>query len=64
MNTLRKFKSLKYLDVIKKELRVMDTTAITLCMENKLPIKVFNMTKRNNLFKIVCGDNTIGTVVS
>ncbi len=58
----QKFDSLCYLDVIKKGLKVMDTTAITLCMENKIPIIVFNMTKEGNLKKIVCGEN-IGTIV-
>ncbi|MBI5417965.1 UMP kinase, partial [Candidatus Poribacteria bacterium] len=58
----RKFESLGYLDVIKKGLKVMDTTAITLCMENNLPIIVFNMIKEGNLKKIICGEK-IGTSV-
>ncbi|MBI5207213.1 MAG: UMP kinase [Candidatus Firestonebacteria bacterium] len=58
----KKFSSLSYLDVIKKGLRVMDTTAVTLCMENKLPIIVFNMTKEGNLKKIIFGEK-LGTIV-
>jgi uridylate kinase len=58
-----KFERLTYLDVLKKELKVMDATAISLCMDNKMPIIVFNMTKRGNIQKAIQGE-TIGTVVS
>lgn len=57
------FKKLTYSGVLEKDLRVMDLTAITLCQENKLPIKVFNMNKKNNLIKLVSGDD-IGTLIS
>jgi uridylate kinase len=57
------FKKLSYLNVLEKNLRVMDLTAITLCKENKLPIIVFNMNKKDNLIKIISG-NSIGTIVS
>jgi uridylate kinase len=57
------FKKLKYIDVIKKELKIMDSTAITLCMENKLSITVFNFTKEGNLKKAVSGQR-IGTLIS
>jgi uridylate kinase len=57
------FKKLKYIDVIKKELKIMDPTAITLCMENKLSITVFNFTKKGNLKKAVSGQR-IGTLIS
>lgn len=56
------FKKLTYMEVINKELRIMDTTAVTLCMENKLPIKVFNFMKAGNLKKVVCGQN-VGTLI-
>lgn len=56
------FKKLTYNGVLEKELRVMDLTAITLCQENKLPIKVFNMNKKNNLIKLVSGED-IGTLI-
>lgn len=53
---------LTYLEVLQKEIRVMDTTAITLCMDNKLPILVFNMGKKNALERIIAGE-IIGTIV-
>jgi len=56
------FKKLNYLDVVKKRLKVMDSTAVTLCMENKLPIIVFNVKQKNNLKKLILG-NIIGTKV-
>jgi uridylate kinase len=59
----KRFDRLKYIDVINKGLRVMDATAVSLCMENSLPIVVFNLTKKNNLLRVVEGDN-VGTIVS
>ncbi|HOG23982.1 MAG TPA: UMP kinase [Candidatus Omnitrophota bacterium] len=59
----KKYSAVSYLDVIRQQLRVMDTTATSLCMENKLPIVVFNMTKAGNIRKVVTGEK-IGTVVS
>lgn len=56
------FKSLRYMDVLKKGLKVMDATAISLCMDNNLPIVVFNLTKKGNIRKVVMGKD-IGTVV-
>jgi len=58
-----KYDKISYDDVIKKNLRVMDLTSITLCKENKLPIIVFNMNKTDNLKKLLLGEN-IGTLVS
>ena len=58
----RKFHSLKYIDVLKKRLKVMDATAISLCMDNRLPIVVFNLTKKGNIKRAVLGEK-IGTVV-
>ena len=57
-----KFDNLKYIEVINRGLKVMDITAITLSMDNALPIIVFNFNKKNNLKRIVCGNN-IGTKV-
>ena len=57
-----RFESISYLDVLKKNLRVMDLTAVSLCQENKLPMVVFNMDVPDNLLKLVRGDN-IGTVI-
>jgi uridylate kinase len=58
----KKFAKLKYIDVLKKGLKVMDATAISLCMDNKLPIVVFNVTKEGNIKRVVMGER-IGTVV-
>lgn len=58
----QKFDEITYIDVIDKNLRVMDLTATTLCMENNLPIIVFNMDKENNLTSLLKGDK-IGTIV-
>lgn len=57
------FKKLTYSEVLEKNLQVMDLTAITLCQENNLPIKVFNMNLKDNLQKIVTGED-IGTLIS
>ncbi|MDD5218541.1 MAG: UMP kinase [Candidatus Omnitrophica bacterium] len=59
----KKFSRLHYLDVLKKGLKVMDTTAISLCMDNRLPIVVFNLTKRGNIRRVVMGD-PIGTSIT
>ncbi|HLT24702.1 MAG TPA: uridine monophosphate kinase, partial [Ignavibacteria bacterium] len=57
------FDSLSYRDVMEKNLRVMDMTAITLCEENNLPIQVFNMNGKGNLKRLISGEK-IGTVIS
>jgi len=57
------YETLSYMDVMQKELKVMDMTAITLCRENKLPIRVFNMNKEGNLKRLLLGEK-IGTKVS
>lgn len=56
------YEELKYIDVLNQGLRVMDSTAISLCMENELPIIVFNLNQRGSLRKVVSGD-AIGTRV-
>ena len=58
----KKFKELTYIDALNRNLKVMDATAISLCMDNDLPIVVFNLTKRGNIQKVVLGEK-IGTVV-
>lgn len=58
--TSKKFSSIKYLDVIKKGLKIMDTTAISLCKDNKLPIIIFNLKRRGNIKKVVLGQK-VGT---
>lgn len=57
-----KFEQLSYLDVLRKGLQVMDSTATSLCMDNNLPIIVFNLTSRGNIQRVVCGEK-IGTIV-
>jgi uridylate kinase len=56
------YKTLDYLDVLKNNLKVMDSTAISLCMDNGLPILVFNLTKSGNLRRVIMGED-IGTFV-
>ena len=58
----KKYDELTYIDVLKKGLKVMDATAISLCMDNKLPIIVFNLKIRGNIEKIVKGAK-VGTIV-
>ncbi len=58
-----KFDSISFDDVLKKGLKVMDTTAFTLSQENKLPIIVFDMNKKGNLLKVISGEK-IGTTVN
>lgn len=57
-----KYQQLTYLDVLKQGLQVMDSTATSLCMDNELPILVFNLTTRGNIERVVCGQQ-IGTIV-
>ena len=56
------YKEITYKDVISKKLGVMDLTAITLCEENKMPIRVFDGTKKGNIYKVLTGDK-MGTVI-
>ena len=58
----KKFETISFQDCISKNLKVMDMTAFTLCMENKLPIIVFDMNQPGNLMKIVQGES-VGTLV-
>jgi uridylate kinase len=60
--TAKKFPTIHYIDVIKKGLKVMDSTAISLCKDNSLPILVFNLNRRGNIKKAVLGEK-IGTLV-
>lgn len=59
----KRFESLAYIDVLNRRLKVMDATAISLCMENRLPIVVFKLTGENNLLRVVRGE-PVGTIVS
>jgi uridylate kinase len=57
------FDSISYLDFLKRGLRVMDATAISLCQENKMPIVVFNLTVHGNIKRVVTGER-VGSLVS
>lgn len=60
--TAKKYENITFQECISKNLRVMDMTAFTLCMENKLPIIVFDMNKPGNLRRVACGEK-VGTLV-
>ncbi len=59
----KRYKSVTYLDVLRQRLKVMDSTAISLCMDNKMPIVVFDLTKQGNIRRAVLEPQEIGTVV-
>jgi len=59
----KRFKKLNFLDVLKRNLRVLDSTATSLCMENNLPVVVFDITKHGNIKGAIMGKK-IGTIVS
>src|SRR5437588_11005724 len=59
----KKFNEITYMDVLKKGLKVMDATAISLCKENNLPIIIFNLNQRGNIRKVLTGEK-IGSLVS
>ncbi|MEE0435533.1 MAG: UMP kinase [Peptococcaceae bacterium] len=58
----KRFETLTFLEVLNRGLKVMDSTAISLCMDNNIPIQVFNITEKGNMMKAVLGEN-IGTLV-
>ena len=58
----RKYDELTYLDVLKKRLKVMDATAISLCMDHQIPIIVFNLKKKGNIRRVILGEK-VGTKV-
>jgi len=60
--TAKKFNTIHYIDVIKKGLTVMDSTAISLCKDNNMPILVFNLNRRGNIKRAVLGEK-VGTLV-
>ena len=62
--TAKMFEKITYMEVIKKGLSVMDSTAISLCMDNKMPILVFNMNVAGNLQRVVMGENVGSTVTA
>ena len=58
----KKYQSITYMEVINKELKAMDTSAITMCMENKIPILAFSVTDDNSIVRAVSGEK-IGTII-
>jgi uridylate kinase len=60
----RKFDTLTYMEALERRLKVMDSTALAMCMDNRLPIIVFDLTDEGNLLRLVEGDRTVGTLVS
>jgi len=58
-----KFDNISYIDILKKNLRIMDLTAVSLCQENNLPMIVFNMDVPDNLLKLVKGEE-VGTLIN
>ena len=61
--TAERYKTISYLQVLERGLKVMDATAISLCMDNKLPIVVYNLKEQGNLRRVVCGE-PVGTTVT
>jgi len=61
--TAKRYDSISYLEVLERQLKVMDSTAISLCMDNKLPIVVFNLRQAGNIRKVIMGE-PIGTTVT
>jgi uridylate kinase len=59
----KKYEKLQYIEILKRRLKIMDATAISLCMDNHLPIIVFNLKKTGNIERIIRGEK-IGTTVS
>jgi uridylate kinase len=58
-----RFEKISYQEVLERQLKVMDSSAISLCMDNNLPIMVFNMNDSGNIIRAVSGDTSIGTLV-
>src|SRR5215470_10082434 len=59
----RRYRTLTYMDVLRQNLHVMDSTAISLCMDNELPIVVFDLTTHGNIRRAVTGSEELGTLV-
>ncbi len=61
--TAKMLKRISYMDVLEKQLRVMDMTAISLAMDNQLPLAVFKLKDKGNIIRVICGEN-IGTLIN
>jgi len=62
--TARRYETLDYEEALSRDLKVMDSTAFSMCRDNQLPIIVFNFSEPDSLAKVICGDTSVGTVVS
>jgi uridylate kinase len=60
----RKFETLTYIDALNRKLKVLDSTALSLCMDNNLPILVLNLWQDDDLIRAMQGDNGVGTVIT
>lgn len=58
----QRFSEITYLEVLNKGLKVMDATAVSLCMDNQLPMIIFNLTTPGNIKRVVVGEH-IGTII-
>ncbi|HEX8652804.1 MAG TPA: UMP kinase [Pyrinomonadaceae bacterium] len=61
--TATRYDSITYQEVLEQQLKVMDASAISLCMDNRLPIVIFNMRKTGNIMRVVLGETGVGTLV-
>jgi uridylate kinase len=61
--TAKRFAEITYLDALQRQLKVMDSTAFSLCMDNKMPVIVFDFSKPHNLRRVVLGEK-VGTLVT
>ena len=61
--TAKKFDHLTYMEALERQLKVMDSTALSLCMDNKLPIVIFDLTAHGNIVKVVKNPTQVGTLV-
>jgi uridylate kinase len=61
-NDARFIKNISFMEVLERQLRVMDMTAISLAMDNQLPLMVFNLKEKGNIQKVVCGED-VGTTI-
>ena len=59
-----KYDRITYIDALKRQLKVMDSTAFSLCMDNEIPIIVFNFFEKGAMKKVITGDASVGTIVS
>ncbi|MBL7684720.1 MAG: uridine monophosphate kinase, partial [Deltaproteobacteria bacterium] len=58
----KRFESISYIDALSRNLKVMDSTSLSLCMDNQMPIIVFDLFQRGNIKRVIMGE-TVGTLV-